>query len=557
MPDERLERIAAAVADGTPVDWVLEEGSASPEERPLLRELRVVAEIAAAACGPGPGDTWGQLRLGSLLGSGAFGEVFRAHDPRLGRDVALKLLRETGAAEEAVAEGRLLAKVRHPGVVTVYGADHIAGRTGLWMELIEGRTLEELLRRSGPWDAKAAALAGAELCAALAAVHAAALVHRDVKAQNVMREAGGRIVLMDFGVGRRLPDAGGRPAGTPLYMAPEVLAGAAATTRSDLYSMGVLLYHLVTGGHPVAAPDIEGLKKAHAERDRRLLRDARPALPDAFVRVVERALQPEPERRFATAGEMEQALLDSLLPSERRVAAEPGPARGHRFESAAAAVFLLAALALVWRTIPDERGGRAAPSGLTGATPAPAVEASPQRPDARPAVVDPFVPPLGAPGATGVAVTPVPDPAYSIEAALEGETLRVRTSAALSLYVFAIDEADRPLLVFPIPGRRPENPLVPGQDTRLWIGAAPRRSRLVAVASPARLASLETEMGRQRVPLASWLGALPLTEPALTHLGSALGFAPRDTGRFLAGAPPLAGHVEMLRGAWVRRVERQ
>ena len=245
MPEDRIERVASAVADRSPVDWQLEESAATAEERPLLRELRVIADISAASASPGPGDAWGPLRLVSRIGSGAFGDIFRAHDPRLGRDVALKLLRETGVASEVVAEGRILARVRHRGVVTVHGADRIDGCTGVWMELIEGRTLEDILREQGPWDAKAAALLGAELCAALAAVHAAGLVHRDVKAQNVMREAGGRIVLMDFGVGRALADLEHRPAGTPLYMAPELFAGAKATPRSDIYSLGVLLYHLV------------------------------------------------------------------------------------------------------------------------------------------------------------------------------------------------------------------------------------------------------------------------------------------------------------------------
>ncbi len=553
MADERVERIAAAVADGTAVDWALEERSAAPEERPLLRELRVVAGVAAAARAPAPGDGWGPLQIRSLLGSGAFGDVYRAHDPRLGRDVALKLLRQGDPAADNVAEGRILASVRHTGVVTVFGADHIDGRTGLWMELIEGKTLEQLLRESGPWDARAAALLGAELLAALAAVHAASLVHRDIKAQNVMREAGGRIVLMDFGVGRRLPDDMRGPAGTPLYMAPEVLAGACATPQSDLYSVGVLLYHLVTGAHPVTAGDVLGLKRAHAAGEPRRLRDARPSLPEAFVRVVERALQPEPERRFATAGEMERALLDCLLPPERRVATEP-PAARRPLVAAAAAATLLAAIALVWRTIPDRKVAAPTPGAARSATPPPTVETSP-RPAGRGAAVDPFVRPVGT-GPLSPDAKPASDAPYTIEAALVDDDLRVRSSAALSLYVFAIDESDRLSLLHPIPGRRPENPLLPGQPARLWIGAASIGARRVAVALPAKLAALETEMGRQRVPLASWRGALPLTEPALSELGKSLGFAPATAGRFLAGAPPLAGHVEMLRGPWMRRLER-
>ena len=140
------------------------------------------------------------------VGEGAFGEVYRAWDTRLDREVALKLLRRqdwshAGDASAVIDEGRMLAQVRHPNVVTVHGADRIAGRVGLWMEFIHGRTLEQLLHERGPFGAGEATLIGLDVCRALSAVHRAGLLHRDIKAQNVMREDGGRIVLMDFGTG--------------------------------------------------------------------------------------------------------------------------------------------------------------------------------------------------------------------------------------------------------------------------------------------------------------------------------------------------------------------
>jgi serine/threonine-protein kinase len=132
-----------------------------------------------------------------------------------------------------VDEGRLLAKVRHRGVVTVFGAARAAGFAGLWMELIQGATFEEIIQQQGRFSAREAALFGAEVCEALAAVHSAGLLHRDVKAQNVMRDRSGRVVLMDFGTGRlrEIPDeaAVADLAGTPLYMAPELFTGGAAT----------------------------------------------------------------------------------------------------------------------------------------------------------------------------------------------------------------------------------------------------------------------------------------------------------------------------------------
>jgi TolB-like protein len=214
----------------------------------------------------------------------------------------------------------------------VHGADVHDDRVGLWMELLRGRTLEQLVASQGPFGAAETAVAGQELCRALAAVHAIGLAHCDVKTANVMRESGGRLVLMDFGAGQRRDLAATGPlelAGTPLYLAPELLRGAGATARSDIYSLGVLLYRLVTGEYPVVATSFDDLRAAHERRDSLRLRDQRPDLPDAFVRVVERALSPDPERRFATAGEMQVALA-------RAVGSEPGdeptpdPPRWHR-----------------------------------------------------------------------------------------------------------------------------------------------------------------------------------------------------------------------------------
>ena len=550
MPEDRLARVAGAIADGTPVDWMLEEGAATPQDKPLLQQLRVVAEIASAAQGWELGDTWGSLRLVSRLGSGMFGDVFRAHDEHLQRDVALKLVREPGLASASVAEGRLLAQVRHRSVVDVYGADSIHGCAGIWMELIEGRTLEDLLRERGAWDASAAALAGAELCSALAAVHTTGLVHRDVKAQNVMRESGGRIVLMDFGVGHAQGPAGRPPAGTPLYMAPETLAGESATRRSDLYSVGVLLYHLVTGAYPVKGTTLEELRRAHAARERVFLRDARPDLPDAFVSAVERALQAEPERRYATAGEMEQALLETLRakePSARRAGS------GRRLQAGLGVAALGALLAVVFLSRPeDTRLGLDAVVESPSPAPLPTASPSVMRSVGRPAG-DPFVAPLGA-GSSVDASAPASDAPYTIDARFDGRHLRIRSSAPLNLYVFAVDPADQPFLVFPVAGRASENPLVPGQETRVPVAAPFPGSRLVAVATPTRLGSFESEMARQRVP--SGTQAVPLSMTTLERFAGALGFEPQAAGRFLAAEPLLRGHVEVLRGVWIRRLER-
>jgi serine/threonine-protein kinase len=366
MQDERvLHDVAGAMVDGVPIDWASAESSADDESmRRIVRELKVIAAIAdvhgtsvlppagqlieaeAGSAESGQPDsadelesperlpqTWGPLRRLEMVGEGGFGAVYRAWDTRLDREVALKLLRQREwspglHASAVVHEGRMLAQVRHPNVVTVHGADRIAGRVGLWMEFIHGRTLEQLLRERGPFGAGEATLIGLDVCRALSAVHRAGLLHRDIKAQNVMREDGGRIVLMDFGTGLDQtsgadPEAGGL-AGTPLYLAPEILQGEEASVRSDIYGVGVLLYRLVTGSYPVQERSVAQVRDAHARGARILLRDARPDLPESFVQTVERALSATPDNRYASAGEMESALAAA------RAAVPPSPAVAQR-----------------------------------------------------------------------------------------------------------------------------------------------------------------------------------------------------------------------------------
>jgi hypothetical protein len=218
-------------------------------------------------------------------------------------------------AADVLKEGRLLARIRHPNVITVYGAQEYRGSVGIWMELVRGRTLSELVRQDGRLGPEEAIVIGESVLRALAAVHAAGLVHRDVKAQNVMRESGGRIVLMDFGAGWERGELGHKrevsPEGTPLYMAPELLAGQLPSATSDLYSVGVLLFFLVTGTHPVDGRTVTEIALAHGLGRRRLLTDLRPDLPESFIRVVERALSPTPDRRYPSAGAMAQELADA------------------------------------------------------------------------------------------------------------------------------------------------------------------------------------------------------------------------------------------------------
>jgi serine/threonine protein kinase len=266
---------------------------------------------------------WGHLEHLKRIGRGQFGDVYRAWDVQLERKVALKLSRPDGRFQASGSwggfqEARLLARVRHPGVVTVHGADHREGRFGVWMEYIRGRTLEEILQQQGTLTPREATLIGLDLCAAVAAVHESGLLHRDIKTKNVMREEGGRIVLMDFGLSQDMMRASltdsssGEVCGTPVYMAPEVLRREKASVQSDIYSMGVLLYHLVTGTYPAEARNLDGVRKVHARGGVKLLRERRADLPEPFVRVVDVALSAEPDMRFAAAERMFRALDEAL-----------------------------------------------------------------------------------------------------------------------------------------------------------------------------------------------------------------------------------------------------
>jgi hypothetical protein len=338
LDDPALLELAAAIADGQPFDPAVVGGPANSP----LSHLQVIARLAdvhrhvpdPAASGslgdllslfpsrPRPdlskAKPWGPLLILEDVGYGSFGAVSRAWYPSLDHEVALKRLRFPAGSparlSAVVREGQLLARVRHPNVITVHGACEVGDEIGIWMEFVRGRTLEHLVQDDGPMSASEACIVGESLCRALAAVHHAGILHRDLKAANVMREEGGRIVLLDFGTGGDLAFAdatGARLVGTPLYMAPELFTGAAATVQSDIYALGVLLFYLTTGSFPVNGRTLADVRAAHLAGRRRHLSDVRPDLAASFLHVVERATAADPEQRYASAGAMLRDLTDS------------------------------------------------------------------------------------------------------------------------------------------------------------------------------------------------------------------------------------------------------
>jgi serine/threonine protein kinase len=313
--DQALETLAEAVLDGAAVDWATTAALADADTQPLIRGLRLVASVARLhrdVLSDDPGNaTWGHLRLLEHVGRGSSGEVFRAWESQLDREVALKLLPAPPGNDDAIIrEGQLLAKVRHPNVVTIYGASQIDDCIGLWMEFVRGHTLEHLVVQRGAFRPADVIAMGLELCRAVSAVHDAGLLHRDIKAQNVMLADDGRVVLMDFGTGHALEDgATAEVAGTPLYLAPELLRREPASAQSDIYSLGVLLYRLASGAYPVRGKSIAILRAAHERGEHVPLRAAAPATYARLARIVDQAIDPNPERRFATVTALGKALL--------------------------------------------------------------------------------------------------------------------------------------------------------------------------------------------------------------------------------------------------------
>jgi serine/threonine protein kinase/Tol biopolymer transport system component len=317
-----LIALANDVCDGRRIDWdAVVPANATTENKNVVEGLRRLTTVVEAhrTLGGSPAPeppsvdqaapaAWGHLVLLETVGQGAFGTVYRAWDAQLDREVALKVLLRV-PIESPLDEARHLARVRHPNVVAIYGAELVEEQVGIWMEFIEGETLATIVRERGTMSAREVAGIGIDLCRALSALHRSGLLHGDIKAHNVMREVGGRIVLMDFS-GVRVADADGLPelSGTPLYMAPELFDGRPASFTADIYSLGILLFYLLSGHFPVEGADVAEIRRLHASGERIRLRDMRPELTDPVVQLVERATAVAPAARFHTAGDLEHAL---------------------------------------------------------------------------------------------------------------------------------------------------------------------------------------------------------------------------------------------------------
>ncbi|WP_063748973.1 serine/threonine-protein kinase [Streptomyces sp. NRRL B-24484] len=285
----------------------------------------------------------GRYRLTEKIGHGGMGQVWAGHDQRLDRRVAVKLLRtDLLGPEDAtrsrgdelrrrfLRESRISAALDHPGLVTVFDAGTDGGELYLVMQQVPGVSLADLLAEDGPLTVERAAATAAQLCSALAAVHAVPVVHRDLKPSNVMIRPDGRTVLLDLGIATALdPDATrltltGTPIGSPAYMAPEQALAAGVDPRSDLYALGCLLHEMLTGDAPFTAPTALGVLRRHVDEPPPPLRELRPDVPAALERLVLALLAKQPADRPADAQQV-HAVLQPLLPGP---SAGPQPPHG-------------------------------------------------------------------------------------------------------------------------------------------------------------------------------------------------------------------------------------
>lgn len=282
-----------------------------------------------------------------LLGQGGMATIFRARDNQLARDVAVKVLRpEYGRDPDFLArfrqEARAAASLNHPNVVAVYDFGEDAQGPFIVMELVDGEDLASLVRRTGPLPPRQAARLGAEIARALAAAHAQGLVHRDVKASNVLLARDGRVKVTDFGIARALAEAQltlpGVTLGSVHYISPEQARGEPATEASDIYSLGVVLFELLTGRRPWEGDTAAAVAMARLSEPVPAPSDHRAGIPPALDAIVYRALARDPADRFPSALALAEALEAFLAERGPAGAEAAGPPRTPGLAGAAGGV---------------------------------------------------------------------------------------------------------------------------------------------------------------------------------------------------------------------------
>src|SRR5688572_13529015 len=269
---------------------------------------------------PGPGERFGGYQILRILGKGGMGAVFEADQLETGRRVALKVLKHSLDSPESrkrfLREGRLAASINHPNSVYVYGTEEIQGTPAIAMELVAGGTLQERVKQHGPMPIGEAVDTILQIIAGLEAAQKLGVLHRDIKPANCFVDIDGTVKVGDFGLSISTAARGetdvtqsGAFLGTPAFSSPEQLRGDELNVRSDMYSVGVTLYYLLTGRTPFEADNVVKLLATVLEQPAESPRKHRPEIPSGLANVVLRCLQKQPTDRFRDYAELRKALL--------------------------------------------------------------------------------------------------------------------------------------------------------------------------------------------------------------------------------------------------------
>ena len=277
-----------------------------------------------------------RYEIGGVLGRGGMAEVHRGRDLRLGREVAVKVLRHDLARDPSFQvrfrrEAQASASLNHPAIVAVYDTGEDRTSTGatpyIVMEYVEGETLRDVLRREGHLSPERAMSLSADICGALDFSHRNGIVHRDVKPGNVMITPQGSVKVMDFGIARAVSDSAATMTstaaviGTAQYLSPEQARGESVDARSDVYSLGCMLYELVTGAPPFTGDSPVAVAYQHVREDPKLPSSINPQIPPELDAILLKAMSKNPANRYQSAAEMRNDLLRAL--AGQRVEATP------------------------------------------------------------------------------------------------------------------------------------------------------------------------------------------------------------------------------------------
>ena len=373
-PDARLAFVKQRADDPLVFAEVASLLTAYPAAEGFLSAPADSTDLAAAAAHLRPGDRLGAFEVLGLIGAGGMGEVYRARDTRLDRDVAIKVLSSdfgddhTGR-ERLEREARAIAKLTHPRISTLHdvGSARISGvdATYLVMELVDGETLAARLRR-GPLPLDQALSVAIDVAEALVAAHAAGIVHRDLKPANVMLTRSGA-KLLDFGLARPRTVLGpcdpsaalsagpltkeSALIGTPAYMAPEQLKGVGTDARSDLFAFGAMLYEMISGHRAFDAESQAELVAAILEHEPAPLSTRMPSVPPALARVVSTCLAKDPDERWQTAKDLLRELRWARDDWSTRAASSAQSRSVSRRTAAVAAVVALAVVLAIGVTL--------------------------------------------------------------------------------------------------------------------------------------------------------------------------------------------------------------